>query len=331
MKSRRAFITLLGGAATAWPLAARAQQGERMRRIAMLAPSFAQTDREGQARIAAFLDTLRRLGWVEGRNVEIAYRFGAGEPDRGKAAAEELVRSAPDVLVGVTNSAMAELQRLTSTIPVVFLQVGDPVDSGFVASLARPGGNITGFQSIPRSMGGKWLGVLKEAAPNTSRAAVLFGSDVANNVAMLHAAETGAPALGVQLTTVDVLGDVEIERAIATFAGEPDGGLIVVPHPYTVANRGLIFSLAARYRLPAVYPDRYFAIEGGLLSYGPVQIDQWRGAATYVDRILRGEKPSELPVQGPIKFELVVNLKTARALGINIPPAFPLRADEVIE
>ena len=327
---RREFITLVGGA-VAWPLMARAQQAERVRRIGMLIPNFALTDREGQARVAAFLDTLRRLGWVEGRNVEIAYRFGAGTADRGMAAAEELVRSTPDVIVGVTNTAIAELLRLTNTSPIVFIQVGDPMGSGFVAGLARPGGNITGFQSIEPSMGGKWLGVLKEAAPNVGRVAVLFISKQSNNVAMLHAAEAGAPSLGIRITAVDVLGGVEIERAIATFANEPDGGLIVAPNPYTVANRGLIFSLAARYRLPAVYPDRYFATEGGLMSYGPNQIDQWRGAATYVDRILRGEKPGELPVQGPIKFELVVNLKTARALGLNIPPAFPLRADEVIE
>ena len=204
---------------------------------------------------------------------------------------------------------MAELHRLTSTIPIVFTQVADPVGSGFVASLARPGGNITGFQNFEPAMGGKWLGVLKEAAPNMSRAAVLFGSDSAANVALLRAAEAVAPSLGVPVTAVDVHDGVEIERAIATFASQPDGGLIVMPHPNTIANRGSIIILAARHRLPAVYPFRYFATEGGLMSYGPDQIDQWRGAATYVDRILRGEKPGELPVQAPTKFELVINLK----------------------
>jgi putative ABC transport system substrate-binding protein len=328
---RREFITLLGTMAAVWPLGARAQPVERMRRIGMLVPSFAQTDREGQARMAAFLDTLRKLGWVEGRNIEIAYRYSAGDAERRKAAAEELIRLTPNVIVGVANQAVANMKRLTSTIPVVFLQVGDPVGEGFVASLAQPGANITGFSSNPPSMAGKWLGVLKEAAPNVSRVAVLYGSDGANNIRFLSTAEAGAPSLGVRVSGIDVFGNGEVERAIAAFAGEPDGGLIVAPHPYTVANRGLIFSLAARFRLPAVYPDRYFAVEGGLMSYGPDQIDQWRGAATYVDRILRGEKPAELPVQGPTKFELVVNLKTARALGINIPPAFPLRADEVIE
>jgi putative ABC transport system substrate-binding protein len=327
---RREFITLLGGAAATWPLAARAQQRERMRRVGALIPSFGQADREGQARIAGFLDTLRKLGWADGRNVEITYRFAGGEVGRNKSAAEELVRLAPDVILAVANNAVAELQQLTSTIPVVFLQVGDPVGDGFVTNLPRPGGNVTGFSSIPASMGGKWLGVLKEAAPNVRRAALLYGSGGFNNVRFLRTAEAGAASLGMQVTGIDVSGG-EVERAIAAFAEEPDGGLIVAPHPYTVANRGTIFSLAARYRLPAVYPDRYFAVEGGLISYGPDQIDQWRGAATYVDRILRGEKPGELPVQGPTRFDLVINLKTAKALGFNIPPALPLRADEVIE
>jgi putative ABC transport system substrate-binding protein len=327
---RREFITLLGGVAAAWPLAARAQQPERMRRIGMLITGFSQTDREGQARVAVFLDTFQKLGWTDGRNVRIDYRWGAGDADRVKASEAELVRSAPDVIV-VASAGLAELQPLTNTIPIVFTQVSDPVGSGFVAGLARPGGNITGFQNFEPAMGGKWLGVLKEAAPNLSRVAVLFGSDAANNIAFLRATEAVAPSLGVKLTAVDVHKGAEIERAIAAFASQPDGGLIVMPHPNTVANRGSIIILAARHRLPAVYPFRYFATEGGLMSYGPDQIDQWRGAATYVDRVLRGEKPGELPVQAPTKFELVINMKTAKALGFNIPPAFPLRADEVIE
>jgi putative ABC transport system substrate-binding protein len=328
---RRDFITLLGGAALAppmlWPLAARAQQP---RRIGVLISTYSQTDREGQANIAAFLDTLQRLGWIDGRNIRIEYRWNAGDAERIRASAAELVRSMPDVIVAAAGLALTELHPLTSTIPIVFTQVGDPVGSSFVAGLARPGGNITGFQGFDPAMGGKWLGVLKEAAPNLSRAAVLFGSDVPVSIAFLRAAEAVAPSLGVTVTAVDVQ-DGEIERAVATFAGRPDGGLIVMPHHYTLANRGSIIILAARYRLPAIYPFRYFATEGGLLSYGSDQIDQWRGAATYVDRILRGEKPGELPVQSPTKFELVINMKTAKALGLNIPPAFPLRADEVIE
>jgi putative ABC transport system substrate-binding protein len=326
--NRRNLITLLGGAAAAWPLAARAQQ---LRRVGVLIPSHSQTDREGQTSITAFLDTFQKLGWTDGRNVRIEYRWGAGDPERTKAAANELVHSAADVIVVASTPALAELHRLTSTIPLVFVQVGDPVDTGFVASLARPGGNITGFQSFEPAMGGKWLGVLKEAAPNLTRTAVLFGSDTGPTIAFLHAAEAVAPSLGVAVTAIDVLDGSGMERSVAAFAARPDSGLVVLPHRYTVANRGSIIILAARHRLPAIYPFRVFAAEGGLISYGYDQIVSWRGAATYVDRILRGETPGELPVQAPTKFELVVNLKTARALGLSIPPAFPLRADEVIE
>jgi putative ABC transport system substrate-binding protein len=326
---RRKFLATLGGAAAAWPLAARAQQP---RRIGVLIPQYSQTDREGQASIVAFLDTFQKLGWSDGRNVRVEYRWGgAGDAERAKAAAAELAHSAPDAIVVATTPALAELRRLTSTIPIVFIQIGDPVDSGFVASFARPGGNITGFQGYEAAMGAKWLGVLKEATPNMTRVGVLFGSDAPINVAMLRAAEAIAPSLGVTVTAVDVVDGGGIERSVAAFASQPDGGLIVTPHRYTVADRGSIIILAARYRLPAIYPYRMFAADGGLISYGHDPIDSWRGAATYVDRILRGEKPGELPVQAPTKFELVVNLKTARALGLSIPPAFPLRADEVIE
>jgi putative ABC transport system substrate-binding protein len=331
---RREFITLIGSAAATpsllWPLPARAQQPAKVWRIGVLI-NYTQTDREGQARIAAFLDTFQRLGWTDGRNVRIEYRWGAGDTDRVKASAAEMVRSAPDVIVVSSNPALAELHRLTSTIQIVFTQVSDPVASGFVGSLARPGANVTGFQNFEPAIGGKWLGVLKEAAPNLSRIAVLFGSDNAANVALLRVAEAVAPSLGVTVTAVDIHDGGGIEPAIATFASQPDGGLIVMPHPNTAANRASIIILAARHRLPAIYPFRFFAADGGLMSYGPDQIDQWRGAATYVDRILRGEKPGELPVQAPTKYELVVNLKTARAIGLDIPPAFPLRADEVIE
>jgi putative tryptophan/tyrosine transport system substrate-binding protein len=327
---RREFITLLGGAAASWPLAARAQQTERMRRIGVLIV-YPQTDREGQVRIAAFLETLQRLGWTDGRNVRFDYRWSVSDPAREKAAAAELVRSTPDVIVTSGPTMLAEVQRLTSTIPIVFTQVSDPLGTGFVTSLARPGGNVSGFQNFESAMGGKWLGLLKEATPNMRRVAMLFGSDAVPNVAFLRAAETLAPSLDIQLTAIDIHGGDETERAIATFASQPDSGLIVLPHPSTVSNRASIILSAARHRLPAVYPYRYFAAEGGLMSYGPDQVEQWRGAATYVDRILRGQNPGELPVQAPTKYELVVNLKTARVLGLNIPPAFPLRADEVIE
>ena len=326
---RREFMTLLGSAAAAWPLAVRAQQP---RRLGVLIPNYSQTDREGQASIAAFLDTFQKLGWADGRNVRVEYRWGAGDAERTRAAAAELVRSAPEVIVVATSPALAELQRLTSTIPIVFVQVGDPVEAGLVASLARPGGNVTGFQGFEPAMGGKWLGVLKEAVPNLSCAAVLFGSDAGPSVGYLHTAQAIAPSIGVAVTPVNLVdGGGGIEDAVAALASQPDGGLIVMPTPYTLANRGSIIILATRHRLPAVYPYRIFAAEGGLISYGFDPIDSWRGAATYVDRILRGEKPGELPVQAPTKFELVVNLKTAKALGLTIPPAFSLRADEVIE
>jgi putative ABC transport system substrate-binding protein len=328
---RREFITLLSGAAAGWPMAARAQQSDRVRRIGVLMANYAQADREGQARIAAFLDTLQRLGWTDGRNVRIKYSWDAGDAERIKASAAELVHSAPDVIVVTGNQGFAELHLSTSTIPIVFTQVGDPVDSGFVAGLARPGGDVTGFQNFDPAMGGKWLGLLKEAAPNLRRVAVLYGSDAAANIAELRAAEAVAPSLWIRVTSVNVHDGREIEDAVATFAGQPDGGLLVMPHPYTIANRASIIVLAAGHHLPAIYPFRYFATEGGLMSYGPDQIDQWRGAATYVDRILRGDKPGDLPVQAPTKLELVINMKTAKALGFNIPAGLPLRADEVIE
>jgi ABC-type uncharacterized transport system substrate-binding protein len=325
---RREFITLLGGAAAAWPFAARAQQ---IRQVGVLIANYAHTDREGQANIAAFADSFRRLGWTDGRNVRIEYRWSAGDPERAKVAAADLVQLGPDVIVVTTGPALAELQRLTRTIPIVFSQVGDPVESGFVASLARPGGNITGFQAFEPAMGGKWLGVLKEAQPDLRRAAVLFESGASANVAYKRAAEAIAPSLGITVTAVDVHDAGGIDSPIAAFAGSPDGGLLVIPNRYTLANRGAIIVLAARHRLPAIYPYRYFANEGGLISYGFDQIDQWRGVASYVDRILRGEKPGALPIQTPTKFELIINMNTAKALGLSIPPAFPLRADEVIE
>jgi putative ABC transport system substrate-binding protein len=327
---RRDFITLLGGTA-AWPLAARAQQPATPPRIGLLMAGFTQTDREGQARVAAFLEAFQRLGWTDGRNVQIASRWFPGSADGMKASTEEMVRSAPAVIVVQGGTALTELQRLTNTVPIVFTQVSDPVADGHVASLARPGGNTTGFQSFETAIGGKWLGVLKEAAPKLSRVAVLFGSRSLNNVATLHAAEAVAASLGVTVTPVDVDAQGEIEHAIATFAGLGDGGLVVAQHPATISNRASIILSAARYRLPAIYPYRYFAAEGGLMSYGPDQIDDWRRAAAYVDRILKGKKPGDLPVQAPTRYELVINMKTAKVLGFDISPGLPLRADEVIE
>ncbi len=328
---RREFMTLLAGAAAAWPLAARAQQPERMRRVGVLLAAYTQIDRAGQARIDAFRKGLQGLGWTDDRNVRFDYRWGDGSANRWKASAAELVQAAPDAIVVAGDPALTELQRLTKAIPIVFTQVSDPVDSGFVASLARPGANITGFQNFEPEMGGKWLGVLLEAAPGLRRFRALVIPGIAPHLVFLHAAEVAAASLGVALMAVNVQDISEIERAIAAFGSEPDTGLIVFPHPLTIANRALIHSLAARHRLPAIYPYKYFATDGGLLSYGPDQVDQWRGAATYVDRILKGEKPADLPVQAPVKYELVINLKTAKALGLEVPPMLLARADEVIE
>jgi putative ABC transport system substrate-binding protein len=301
---------------------------EKTRRIGLLIANYSQSDREGQIRVAAFVDVLRDLGWSDGRNIQISYHWSGGNPEHRKRAAVELVQAKPDVIVITTDPALAEVHRLSEKIPVVFAQVADPMP--YVDSLARPGGHITGFQTSEPSLGGKWLGLLKEAAPNVSRVAVLFGSD-SNSASYLKSAEAIAPSLNVEVVPIDIRYEIEIEGAIAAFASRPDSGLVLVPHPRTVANRSSIILSAARHRLPAIYPYKYFASEGGMISYGPNQIDQWRGAAAYVNRILRGEKPGELPVQAPTRFELVVNLRTARALQLNIPPGFPLRADEVIE
>jgi ABC-type uncharacterized transport system substrate-binding protein len=278
-----------------------------------------------------FQEGLQQLGWTEGRNIRIEYRWFAGEPARAQVMAKELVELQPDLIVAGSAPALAAVAQWTRTIPVLFVQVSDPVGSGFVAGLARPGGNITGFTNFEPEMSGKWLGLLKEAVPNLTRVAMPFHQETANNVAFVRAAEAAAPSLGVQVTAARVHDGIEIERAIAAFAREPDGGLLITPHPILVTNRGSIIELAARYRLPAIYPFGYFATEGGLMAYGPDQIDQWRGAARYADRILKGEKPGELPVQTPTKFELVINMKTAKKIGLTITPALPLRADEVIE
>ena len=325
---RREFITLLGGAA-AWPLAARAQ--ERIRRIGFLLAAYTPTDQPGEARIATFHNALSALGWSEGRNIQFEYYWGEGKLDRIKTLAVQTVQSAPDIIVVAGDPALAELQHLKSTIPIAFTQVSEAVGSGFVASLARPGGNITGFQNFEPAMGGKWMGMLKEAVPNLIRAGVLFSGDVPHHTSFLRAVEAVAPSLGVTVTVVDVHDRRKIDGAITAFAGQPNSGLIVFPHPNTIANRRSIMALAMRHGLPAIYPYRYFATDGGLISYGPDQIDQWRGVASYVDRILKGEKPADLPVQAPTKYELVINLKTAKALGLEVPPTLVARADEVIE
>jgi putative ABC transport system substrate-binding protein len=325
---RRDFITLVGGAAT-WPLAARAQ--ERVRRVGLLLAAYTETDQAGEARIAAFRNTLQQLGWSDGRNILFEYRWSGGNAANAKTLAADLVESAPDAIVVAGDPALTQLHKLPSAIPIVFTQVSEPVDSGFVASLARPGSHITGFQNFEPAMGGKWLGVLKEIAPNLKRVGAMFSSDAAPHGSFLRAAEVAAPSLGVTVSVVDVQNSGEIERAIAAFAGQLDSGLLVFPHPNTIANRGLINALAARHQLPAIYPYRYFATGGGLISYGPDQIDEWRGAARYIDRILKGEKTANLPVQAPTKFETAINLKTAKALGLTVPPSLLARADEVIE
>jgi putative tryptophan/tyrosine transport system substrate-binding protein len=327
---RRKFITLIGGAAAAWPLAARTQQAERVRRIGMLIP-FSENDPETQARLAAFKQQLQKLGWAEGRNLRIDYRFAGDNIERIRIGAEELVAVAPDVIVVYANPAVAALRQATRVMPVVFAQVSDPVGSGFVTSLARPGGNITGFQNFETEIGGKWLEVLKQIAPAVRRVAVVHGPDIAVNVAFLHAAEAASTPLGITVTAAGVRSGDDIESTLAAFAREPNGGLIVAPSPINLTNRELIIASAAQLGLPAIYPYSYFTKIGGLASYGFDQIEQSRGAASYVDRILKGEKPADLPVQAPTKYELIINLKTARALGLTVPQALQASADEVIE
>jgi putative tryptophan/tyrosine transport system substrate-binding protein len=329
MIPRREFITLLGGAAAAWPMVARAQQPERVRRIGVLTYITAG-DAEGQARLAAFTQTLSQLGWSEGRNLRIDTRWAtAGDLQRHAA---ELVALSPDVLPAATGTAtVAPLLQSTRTIPIVFAIVVDPVGAGFVASLAQPGGNATGFTVYEYSMSGKWLELLKEIAPGVTRAAVLRDPAVASGIGQFGAVQIVAPALGVQVTPVDVRDAGEIERAVAAFARGSHGGLIVTASASGTVHRDLIATVAARHKLPAVFPNRVYVTGGGLTSYGPDLTDQFRHAAGYVDRILRGEKPADLPVQAPTKYQLVINMKTAKTLGLDIPATLLARADEVIE
>jgi ABC-type uncharacterized transport system substrate-binding protein len=323
---RRQFITLLGGAAS-WPLAARAQQP--IRRIGVLM-TFAD-DPEGQARLTAFLHAFQQLGWARGRNIEMDIRWGAGEMARAGGHARELVASAPDVLLATSSSGTAALLETTHTIPIVFVNVTDPVSAGYVASLARPGGNATGFMFVDYGMGGKWLDLLKEIAPGVKRAAVIRDPALAVGIGQLASIQAAAASFRVDITPIDAREADAIERAVNGFAGLRDGGLIVTASPAALVHRELIVGLAARHRLPASYFLRSFISAGGLFCYGPDPIDSYRLAASYVDRILKGAKPADLPVQAPTKYELVVNLKTAKALGIEVPPTLIARADEVIE
>jgi putative tryptophan/tyrosine transport system substrate-binding protein len=328
---RRDFITLVGGAVVAWPLAARAQQSGRMRRIGVLMSQSAD-DPDALAWIAAFAQGLQERGWSVGGNVRIDYRWGAGDLDRFRKYAAELVALAPDVILATAASIVGALQQASRTVPIVFVTTVDPVGSGLAESLARPGGNATGFTSFEFSMSGKWLELLKEIAPRVTRVAVIRDPLVPAGSGGLAAIQTVAPSFGVELTPVGVRSADEIERGITAFARSANGGLIVVgPTSSVQLHRNLIITLAARHRLPAVYHSLVWSRGGGLIAYGADAIDQYRRAAGYVDRILKGEKPADLPVQVPTKFELVINLKTAKALGLDVPPTLLARADEVIE
>ena len=327
---RRDFITLVGGAAAAWPLAARAQQPERMRRIGILLPAAADHS-EYQARVGVFLQGLAQSGWTIGRNVRIDTRWATTNHAELRRHAEELVALAPDVILAPGASALGPLLQATRTVPIVFPFVIDPVGAGFVDSLARPGGNATGFISFEYSLAGKWLELLKEIAPRVTRAAVLRDAAVASGIGQFGAIQSVAPSFGVELSPINVRDAAEIERAVAAFARAPNGGLIVTASPLAQRHRDLIVTLAVRHKLPTVYFERSFVAAGGLISYGPNIADQYRRAAGYVDRILKGEKPADLPVQAPTKYELAINLKTAKAIGITVPPTLLARADELIE
>ena len=327
---RREFIWLLGGAAAAWPLPLCAQQPRRVRRIGLLI-NLAADDPELQARRAAFQQELQHLGWTDGVNMRIIARWGAGDADRIRESAAQLVAFAPDVILATSSPALAALQQVTRTVPIVFASVVDPVGGGFVANLARPGGNITGFTLFEYGLSGKWPELLKQIAPGVTRAAVLRDATLKTAVGQFAAIEAVAPSLGLELSPFAVRDAGEIERAVTAFARGSNGGLIVTGSPLTAVQRDLIVTLAARYHLPAVYPFRYFASRGGLISYGPDSIAPYRRAASYVDRILKGEKPGELPVKAPSKYELVINLQPATALNLEVPTALLARADEVIE
>jgi putative ABC transport system substrate-binding protein len=327
---RRAFLALISGLAAASPVAARAQNLQRKRQIGVLI-AFAEPDPEGQVRVAAFLETFREFGWIDGDNSRVVVRWSGGDLERMQLYAKELVGLTPDVVVVGSTPALMAVQRETGTVPIVFVQVSDPVGSGFAASLSRPGGNMTGFANFEESMGSKWLELLNQVAPGVKHVAVLIHAETTSQLAFWNAVQNAAPSFGVQLTAAEVYNPSEVEHAIASFASQGNGGLIVLPDPIFNTVREVILASTARYRLPTIYPFRFYTLAGGLLSYGIDQIEQWRGAARYADRILRGAKPADLPVQQPTKFELVVNLRTAQTLGLTVPQSLLIRADEVIE
>jgi putative tryptophan/tyrosine transport system substrate-binding protein len=327
---RREFIALLGGVAATWPVTAWAQEAGRVRRIGVLM-STAENDAEGKARIAAFLGELQKLGWIDGRNVRIDTRWPTGAEEEVRKYAVELVTLAPDVVLATGSPSLPPLLEATRAVPIVFVNVGDPVGGGFVESLARPGGNVTGFSFTEYGTSGKWLELLKEIAPGVTRVAVLRDPRQASGSGQFGAIQAVAPSFGVELSPIDVRDGGEIERAVTAFVRSSKGGLIITTGRLTLVYRDLIITLAARHRLPAVYWNRFYAASGGLISYGPDPVDPYRRAAGYVDRILRGEKPADLPVQAPTKYELVINLKTAKALGLTVPDRLLALADEVIE
>ena len=329
---RRDFISLIGGATAAWPVVARAQQTEPVRRVGVLM-AYAENEPEAQSFVGAFVTGLDKLGWTEGRNLRIDYRWAGGNIERIASFARELVALRPNVILANTTPVTAAFHRETRTIPIVFVIVSDPVGDGFVASLARPGGNITGFINLEASVGGKWLELLKEVAPSVTRAALMFNPDTApgRGAYFQPTFESGARTLGVESILVPIRSDAEIETAIAALAGEPKAGLVVMTDGFMRVHRGTVIAAAAHHKIPAVYPLRIQAEDGGLLAFGPYNLDLFSRSAEYVDRILRGTSPAELPVQVPTKFQLVINLKTAKALGLTVPPTLLARADEVIE
>jgi putative ABC transport system substrate-binding protein len=327
---RRDFIKVIAGSATAWPLAARAEQGERMRRVGVLYPLPAN-DPQAQTRNAAFLQGLQQLGWIVGHNVQIDYRWYGGNEDDTRKYAAELVALAPDVIFTSGSAGVGPLRRATHTVPIVFVLIVDPVGTGYVDSMARPGGNATGFTSFDYSIGAKWLELLKEIAPSVTRAAVVRDPAITAGIGMWGAIQSVSPSVAIEVSPINVGDADEIERALTAFAGSPNGGLILTGSALAVVHRDLIIGLAARHRLPTVYYDSYFVAAGGLISYGADNVEQYRLASSYVDRILKGEKPSDLPVQAPTRYELVINLKTAKALGLSVPQSILARADKVIE
>jgi putative tryptophan/tyrosine transport system substrate-binding protein len=327
---RREFITLLGGATAAWPLTARAQQANRMRRIVVVTGGV-ESDPEQQGRVAIVRQAFADLGWIDGRNIRTDFRFGAGDPQQLETLTNEFVRSSPDVFLVYGTEILAALQPAIRSVPIVFAVVSDPVENRFVTSLASPGGNITGFTSTEDATSSKWPEMLKEVDPHLSRLLVLLDSLDISTKGRLRSIKPAAASLEMQLTVAEVHEAVQMEHAVEAFAREPNGGMIVLPSVSTVAHRGSIIASALRYRMPAIYAYRYFAASGGLMAYGPDTSDLLRRAAGYVDRILKGANPTDLPVQHPVKFNLVINLKTATALGLNIPPTLLARADEVIE